>query len=580
MDRITASLIKDFSDSNGFSGTVDESRVFEHFANYSVLFAELSDTFDLDDVAIGGDGNVGIDGAAIIVNGTHVTSEEDAYAIVEANKYLDADFVFIQAKTSSSFDLGEMGKFLFAVNDFFSDSPGLTHTQATRDLIAVKDAIYSRGAAMRNRNPSVAMFYVCTGKWLEDKNLRAQIDAGIKALEQTRLFHKVTFTPVDADRLHKLYRATRGKSSARFTFLHRVALPQQVAGVKEAHFGLVPATEFLKLINDDNENIKKSLFYDNVRDFQDFNDVNTDIRGTLQSSDRQLFPLLNNGVTIIAGDLRPTGIEFQIDDYQIVNGCQTSHVLHNSRSDLTDKVFVPVRVISTSDDSVVSKIIKATNFQTEVKPDQLYALSEFQKKLEEYYATFDGEQRLFYERRSKQYASASHVEKVRIVTIQQQIRAFVAMFLNEPHRGHYPRSLAQSVGKTLFGRDHIPDPYYICAFAHFRLEYFFRRGELDTKYKPARYHLLMGARQILHSRKLPRASSNDMKRFCATLRPLVHSDTRLLQAFHRATSIVDEACSNEGLDRKLTKTVPFSKRFEEALSREFPVGAKGRTAGH
>ena len=110
---------------------------------------------------------------------------------------------------------------------------------------------------------------------------------------------------------------------------------------------------------------------------------------------------------------------------------------------------MPIKIISTNDDDVVNRIIKATNFQTEVKPDQLYALADFQKKLEEYYATYEGEQRLYYERRSKQYASASKVEKVRIVTIQQQIRAFVAMFLEEPHRGHYPRSMGPNVGKIL-----------------------------------------------------------------------------------------------------------------------------------
>ncbi len=130
MDRITANLVKDFADSHGLS-TVSESELFEHFANYSVLFAELSDTFEFEDIAVGGNGNVGIDGIAIIVNGTNVTSEQDAEAIVKANRYLDATFVFIQAKTSQSFDLGEIGKFLFAVNDFFADPPRLPHSQAT-----------------------------------------------------------------------------------------------------------------------------------------------------------------------------------------------------------------------------------------------------------------------------------------------------------------------------------------------------------------------------------------------------------------------------------------------------------------
>ena len=75
MDRITTSLLKDFADNHGLDFTRDETGTFEHFANYSVLFAELSDTFELEDVAVGADSNVGIDGLAIIVNGTHITQD-------------------------------------------------------------------------------------------------------------------------------------------------------------------------------------------------------------------------------------------------------------------------------------------------------------------------------------------------------------------------------------------------------------------------------------------------------------------------------------------------------------------------
>jgi len=385
-------------------------------------------------------------------------------------------------------------------------------------------------------------------------------------LMDTQLFSKVMFTPVDAAGLQKLYRATKGKSVAKFSFSARVALPQQVNAVSEAHFGIIPAKEFLNLILDDNGNIRKSLFYDNVRDFQDFNKVNKGIRATLQTpKDRSLFPLLNNGVTIIARTVRPTGNTFHIEDYQIVNGCQTSHVLYHERGSITDDVYIPIKIISTNDDDVVNRIIKATNFQTEVKAEQLYALADFQKQLEEYYATYEGEKRLYYERRSKQYATSSKVEKIRIVTIQQQIRAFASMFLEEPHRGHYPRSLGSSIGKTLFCRDHLLAPYYLSTYALFRLEYFFRNGSLDTKYKPSRYHLLLGARYVLNPEPVPSAASREMTRFCNELFSKIHDDTKLLAAFKTTVGIVDIASGRDGLDRKLTKTQQFTKRFYDAM---------------
>jgi len=59
----------------------------------------------------------------------------------------------------------------------------------------------------------------------------------------------------------------------------------------------LPCSEFLKLITDEDGEIQKSLFYDNVRDFQGSNPVNSEIAATLNSSDTAgNFVLLNNGI--------------------------------------------------------------------------------------------------------------------------------------------------------------------------------------------------------------------------------------------------------------------------------------------
>ena len=78
--------------------------------------------------------------------------------------------------------------------------------------------------------------------------------------------------------------------------------------------------------------------------------------------------------------------------------------------------MVPFRLIATQDESVTASIIKATNRQTEVKEEHLLALSDFGKKLEQFFQTFPNGKRLFYERRSRQFNSVSGIEKTRIVT--------------------------------------------------------------------------------------------------------------------------------------------------------------------
>ncbi|WP_081976039.1 AIPR family protein [Amycolatopsis sp. MJM2582] len=112
-----------------------------------------------------------------------------------------------------------------------------------------------------------------------------------------------------------------------FNFEKRQTIPA-TDRVSEAYIGLISAIELLKLLKDDSGEVRVGIFDDNVRlDLGAQNPVNSRIMGTLQSAEREHFPFLNNGLTIIATDLRGLGDRFFISGYQIVNGGQTSHQL-------------------------------------------------------------------------------------------------------------------------------------------------------------------------------------------------------------------------------------------------------------
>lgn len=111
-----------------------------------------------------------------------------------------------------------------------------------------------------------------------------------------------------------------------------------------------------------------------------------------------------------------------------------SHVLFDSRSiNGINNMSIPIRLIVTTDEEIRNEIIRATNNQTQVKPEELEALSDLQKVLEMYYNTTKEDVQLFYERRSKQFNNIPTVIKTRIITIPIQIKSFAAMFLEEPH---------------------------------------------------------------------------------------------------------------------------------------------------
>jgi hypothetical protein len=420
-------------------------------------------------------------------------------------------------------------------------------------------AIYKRSSKFKRGNPICRLYYVTTGKWVGDQTLEARRKTVISDLENTGLFREVDFTPIDAESLQELYRQTKNAISREFNFVNRIVVPE-VPGVREAYLGSLPVSEFLKVLGDDNDEIIGSLFYDNVRDWQGDNEINSEIKATLESNAKARFVLMNNGITIIAHNLQPTGNKFLIEDYQIVNGCQTSHVLFNQRDQIDETVMVPVRLIGTQDKEVINAIIRATNRQTEVKEERFFALQQFPQELELFCQAFPDQQKLYYERRSRQY-HRQQIEKTRVVTPPNMIRAFAAMFLGEPHRTtrNYG-ALKAKVGKEIFAKGHRMEPYYTSALTLYKLEYLFRNQRLGPKYKPARFHILLAARLLANPQQvLPRMNSHEMETYCKNLMDILWDSSKSDELIIQAAQVVDEAAAGD-FQRDNIRTEPFTQR--------------------
>jgi hypothetical protein len=514
MDKITLSLLTEFSGEFGIDDETEPER-FEQFAAWLVVRRHFTEsTFLPSDLHTGGPNDTGIDAIGVIVNNNLVTDVDSVEELLEQNGFLDVTFVFIQAERSSHFDGAKIGNFGYGVRDFFGETQ-LPRNEAIKGYDEIMSAIYARAGKFKPGNPACHMYYVTTGSWQEDNNLTGRISTETSLLEDTNLFNNVEFVPVGAVEIQRLYRQAKNDITKEFSFDKRQSIPA-LDGVKEAYLGFIPASELLTVVTDEDGKLIKSLFYENIRDWQGYKGVNSEMRDTLDSDARDRFVLMNNGVTIIAHTLQLTGDHFTISGFNIVNGCQTCNVLHGNSDRLTDKVRVPLRLICTQDQGVVESIIKATNRQTEVKEDQFFAMTPFAKKLEEYFKAFPLERRLYYERRSNQYDSEP-VEKQRIIVHQNLVRAVGAMFVGDAHittKGF--RTLRAQVGEKMFkDTDHM-EPYYVAAHALYQLERLFRT-KLDARYKAARYQILLAVRLRMGSEPLPSMSSNDMGVRCEAM---------------------------------------------------------------
>lgn len=537
MDRIIQSYMDSFIKSQEILEK-DESKQFELFSAYCVVEQWYTETYNLQDIIIGEGGDCGIDSIAIIVNGNMVTSKEEIDDIIEVNKSLsDINFIFVQAKTSASFDYGEMGTFGAGVKDFFSEDPQMVRNEGIVEKNEIIEYIFSK-APMIKKNPSCYLYYVTTGKWVDDQNCVGRMKIATSDLNALNIFSEIKYIPIDGNQLQKLYRKTIDVVETEICFDNHIFLPD-IPKVRQSFLGYLNFNEFLKLIVDENGEIRRSVFYDNVRDFQGDNAVNHEMSDTIATTaDR--FILYNNGVTIICKKLSNIRNKYTLTDYQIVNGCQTSHVLFNNKDEINGNLQIPFKLIETENDEIVNKIIKATNRQTEVTDAQLIALNEFHRKLEAFYNTFSGVQRLYYERRSKQYSYGNDIEKTRIVSISMQIKAMASMFFDKPHLASRFFGKLMSSVEGIFNEQHKLLPYYTSAYTLYKIDYLFRNKLIDIRYRKFKYFILMLIKYDLSTEKIPELNSNKMDKLCENILKVINDNDKLITEINKLLPLFDK----------------------------------------
>lgn len=570
MDRITKKLLQDFLEAQEMLPT-DEASDFELFCNYSVLSNEYNKTFDAKAITVGAGSDTGIDGLAIIVNGHLVEDADEVDSLLEANGFLDVTYLFIQAKTSSSFDTKEMLAFYFGVSDFFSEEPKLPRNDDIKMYVELSEYILDNASDFKN-NPICKTFYVTTGVVNEDQNISAVVSSSKNELESYNLFERVDSKVIGANDLGKLYRKTKNPITSKFTFSNKVTLPE-IAGIDQSFYGVLPFSELRKLLIDDNDNLQ-SIFDDNVRDFQGVaNLVNSNINETLTNENPELFSVLNNGVTIVADSIKTSANAITVSDYQIVNGCQTSNVLYENRNNAgIDDINIPLRLIVTSNEDIKSRITVSTNNQTAIKKEQLAAMSDFQKNLQHYYASIGGEGKLYYERRAKEYSSDRNIVKRKIVTIANQIKSFSSMFSKNPHMvTTYLGTLVKTMGdpgSKLFEADHQFSPYYMAGLAFYRLDSLFNSGVIDKKYKKIRFYLLMLVPMIAANDDFPPFNSQrKCERYCDPIIEKLNRENMYTDIFLLAVAIVDKS-GVDVEDKQALKSRPMTDQILAAYDNE------------
>lgn len=569
MDVVTQSLLKEFTESQKIDGlTVSDQ--FEAFTNYIVVSDIYPEEFDFNVVATG-KGEFGIDGIAIIVNDAIVDDEEQLEDIIAHNPVLQVQFIFVQAKTSSSFDSGDMSKFFQAVLDFFSPKASFQQNERVLELQRIKNRLYDSAAKFVRGLPKIGLYYATTGTWTEDKNLCAIRDGFLAQVSALHMFDTVSFHALDATKVQKLYFQTKNAFRVTISFGQNLSLPE-IPNVRESYIGLLPISEYLKMITDDDGNVRRRLFFDNIRDFQGDTPVNIAIAATLLSETNIEFPLRNNGITIVTRKLQRVGSQFTLEDFQIVNGCQTSHVIAANSANENKAIMIPIKIVATEDEEVTRQVIIASNQQNKVDQDSFWALDPIHKSIEIYFESKVGDQRLYYERRPGQFNTIVGIEKVRIITKDFLLKVYASVFLEQPNQvGRYYKDLTPLIGKEIFSPDHEVHSYYTAAYIAYRLEFMFRNRKLGTEWKPLRFHLAMATRLILERELALDSKKKRSQAYCSAIDTIMADPDKAQAAFEKGTEAIKAAIAelkDQGatLDRRTAKMRDMKDRLLTVIS--------------
>lgn len=560
MHRVVKSHLKDFSEK--YSVGWDEAKAFEAFVNYGALRTLCAEAVDPKDLVYEGD-DPGIDGVMVLLDDVFVSSSEEVDDFFLSRKRdVDATIIFTQAKSGESWDKKEINTFQSAVQDFLSDDHAYPHSEYMTTAREVFDSVIQNVGKLRGGKPTTICYFANSAKVAEDREILGAREAMRVTLVETGLFRSTEVELLDRDKVVDHWTAAEGQVEATLRVLGSAAFPKAPA-IEEGYVVTVRAKDFIEqILTDQNGRLRQRIFEENVRDFiGTHGEINSEMAETLKDALKQKrFGVLNNGITIISPDIRVTGFDIFLRDFQIVNGCQTSNVLFENREYVGDDTTVMLKIVETSDASVVDDIVRSTNRQTKVEEDQFLATLDAVKALERYFDARGAEEeyRLYFERRKNQFSSHENVKAIRVFDIKEIARCAAAMFLDKPDiASRYPNRLTGELRDTVFNKDYSEEVYHVSAYTLYRIKLLLSNGKIDPKYSKLRWHIIMAIKYFVLGDGVPQLGSKKITQACALIEKFVsgNDEATITKIRDLCAAIVDI----NDITRDKMKTPTFSQ---------------------
>jgi len=414
------SILSDYGSTTKLTGA---DLIFEVFSFDQILKDFELGQEDLLSGHVDGGNDGGIDGFFTFVDGELLKSDSEAN---RRKKNQKIDLFIIQSKQTASFSETALATISNTVKDLFDlnkgmDQIGLLYNPQLTDQVGIFRQAYTILASL-HASLSIRVAYATKADHVHRKvaNNRDNLEETLQKLFPR---HQIN---VELMGVHELVSAFHRIKS--YT-LSLDFVESMISGNNYVTLASLPA--YSRFISDENGALLTHIFDWNVRDYQREVEVNREIASGLRGDGATDFWWLNNGVTILASQATAMGHTLNLDDVQVVNGLQTSTLIHDWYSSEgehdSDQRSVLVRVIVAQDPETRDRVIRATNMQTSVSAASFRATDDIQRSIEQFLLAHGW----YYDRRKNYYKNLGK-EPARIVSISFMAQAVMSIVLKQP----------------------------------------------------------------------------------------------------------------------------------------------------
>ncbi len=404
---------------------LDKGNAFEKFACQRILKDYSLASNQIDEGIVDGEGDGGIDGFFVLVNGVLYKAgcdyrwpPEDVRITVwiitckNGDGFQEAPLVSMHATLSEFWDMGKTAK------DF--------RGRYSEKLLRARAVFWEAYTTLACLDPFVDIHLVYASRGDAGK-VAPEPKGRMKQLEeQAKTFFSKGETRGEFIGSRELLRYDRRTPNEDLVLPFSSLLNHE----GNSFIAITKLKDYFEFIKDREGKLRRNLFASNVRAFLGYNSVNEDIDHTLRNPSGVHFWWLNNGITILANKARVMGRQLRLWGGQIVNGLQTTETLYrhfaSGRTESLESEIL-IRVLTSQDAGVRNCIIQATNNQSSVASYSLHATDEVQRDIE---VVLEGAN-YFYERLEKDPKNAGKPTR-RCIKPIELAKSFLAIVYHNP----------------------------------------------------------------------------------------------------------------------------------------------------